>query len=568
VADGSPGRMGIVVGAGMGVLLAAALAATPFYLPALLAGPDKAERSVAEQVESLRRAIVAIDEHLALMADMAAARGPAAAGEKRDELRSKYMAEHTRLLNEAETTSRALSASDGARESVSAVRVQAMMAYVRGRLSQNRAAFERWQAAAQRSAAITQVGPISDLQNRVAATESRMPTESIRQQEATIQRLDERLAVAQSGQAAVNEQVSTMKAQADALHREASEAREAMQAHAAADGALPPEYETLSNQAREAEARAAGLLNGTLDDAVAAPSQTGEIEVPIYRGGTPRVGIRDLEFQAEALRVQIETISADRQRAVDHLEALKRLAGELTTEQQAMRQSLDDLQRRGGELLAEAARHAEAAGKADDAALKALNDAGRLAKQAATLAAGRARDAAEAARQVSEATPDERLMRVASEGDTEGSMHCLAAESAYHAALCHLARMRADESQARAAAALQGVAGAAAPAQVETARKAAQQLAGDALASYKKASSAIGKTKADSIQGKNYLWQVQVGEAAVHMLLSAAAESDEAAAAEQKLAYDLLKEAAKGREQSPLLTPALDALEFIQKLAG
>jgi hypothetical protein len=103
---------------------------------------------------------------------------------------------------------------------------------------------------------------------------------------------------------------------------------------------------------------------------------------------------------------------------------------------------------------------------------------------------------------------------------------------------------------------------------VTDSRKAARAQLADAVASFKKASTAIGKTKADSISGKNSLWQVQVGEAAVHMMLAAVADEESAALAEQKLAYDLLKEAGKGREQSPLLMPALDALEYLQQSPG
>jgi divalent metal cation (Fe/Co/Zn/Cd) transporter len=60
---------------------------------------------------------------------------------------------------------------------------------------------------------------------------------------------------------------------------------------------------------------------------------------------------------------------------------------------------------------------------------------------------------------------------------------------------------------------------------------------------------------------------VQVGQAAVQMMRATLAElvdgkPDQEA---QEKAYELLKKVAQGREQSPLISPALDTLRYLQQ---
>ncbi len=618
MAGNSSGKMGIVVGVVAGVVLAGGLAASPFYLPMLQTPSTRAASALAEQIEGVRRAVLALDEHLTAIADMSGARTEAfevaaksdelfpsairaqledttkllrAAAEQdnqrgtamtasgkiqsgvpnakaaSNELRTRHIAAHTKILNDAEAQVRSLTSAEGARDSLAATRVQALIAYAKARISRNRAAFERWQARQYRDRAMELVNSISDLRIRVASAEARWPTEAITDVEAKIHQVGEQLDALEKAESALAAQVAERRQQVEARDREAADARTAMASYQGKPGALPAEYETLSTKAREAEAQSMAIVNGTLDDAVARQSQSGAIEPPTYSGGTRRVGLRDLEYQLASIAEQVETVKGIRTRLDAHLDDLKKSAKQLEADRDASAEALSSLTQQSNDLISESVKHDGLAQKAEDAALKAFADAGRLAKQAATIAATRAREAGSAASE-GRTTPDECLTRVATEGDTEGSMHFLAAEVGYHSALTQVARLRAAMDQAVATGVIEGKPASVDDQAVEDARKAARALLADSVASFKKASTAISKTKADSISGKNSLWQVQVGEAAVHMLLAAIAENADEGTAEQKLAYDLLKEAGKGREQSPLLMPALDALEFLQQSPG
>ncbi len=618
MAGNSSGKMGIVVGVVAGVVLAGGLAASPFYLPMLQTPSTRAASALAEQIEGVRRAVLALDEHLTAIADMSGARTEAfevaaksdelfpsairaqledttkllrAAAEQdnqrgtamtasgkiqsgvpnakaaSNELRTRHIAAHTKILNDAEAQVRSLTSAEGARDSLAATRVQALIAYAKARISRNRAAFERWQARQYRDRAMELVNSISDLRIRVASAEARWPTEAITDVEAKIHQVGEQLDALEKAESALAAQVAERRQQVEARDREAADARTAMASYQGKPGALPAEYETLSTKAREAEAQSMAIVNGTLDDAVARQSQSGAIEPPTYSGGTRRVGLCDLEYQLASIAEQVETVKGIRTRLDAHLDDLKKSAKQLEADRDASAEALSSLTQQSNDLISESVKHDGLAQKAEDAALKAFADAGRLAKQAATIAATRAREAGSAASE-GRTTPDECLTRVATEGDTEGSMHFLAAEVGYHSALTQVARLRAAMDQAVATGVIEGKPASVDDQAVEDARKAARALLADSVASFKKASTAISKTKADSISGKNSLWQVQVGEAAVHMLLAAIAENADEGTAEQKLAYDLLKEAGKGREQSPLLMPALDALEFLQQSPG
>ncbi|MFH1416971.1 MAG: hypothetical protein ABII12_01605 [Planctomycetota bacterium] len=74
------------------------------------------------------------------------------------------------------------------------------------------------------------------------------------------------------------------------------------------------------------------------------------------------------------------------------------------------------------------------------------------------------------------------------------------------------------------------------------------------------------RTDSGTISGSNYLWQVQMSEAAVYLLRSTISPGVDGRPDRdsQNRAYDLLKEAAEGREESPLLAPAVDTLLYLQ----
>ncbi len=71
----------------------------------------------------------------------------------------------------------------------------------------------------------------------------------------------------------------------------------------------------------------------------------------------------------------------------------------------------------------------------------------------------------------------------------------------------------------------------------------------------------------ESVAGEQYVWQVQLGQASVHLLRSELAVDLDAVRSGRKEAYELLTEALRGREQSPLLVSAADALLYLQHTA-
>ena len=154
-------------------------------------------------------------------------------------------------------------------------------------------------------------------------------------------------------------------------------------------------------------------------------------------------------------------------------------------------------------------------------------------------------------------------------------MDCLVAECAYATGLLrcgHAAAMRERALITRLIATVAGEGFASTTDDVEKVRTDAANDVADALKAYDQAAALIGKASIKSgnvtISGKNYLWQVQVGQAAAHLLLAAIHfEQADKAGAERTLAYNLLKDAAEKREQSPLLTPAIDTLLYLQKSA-
>jgi hypothetical protein len=70
-----------------------------------------------------------------------------------------------------------------------------------------------------------------------------------------------------------------------------------------------------------------------------------------------------------------------------------------------------------------------------------------------------------------------------------------------------------------------------------------------------------------TVSGANYVWQVDVGQAAIHMLEANLAGDREARVDALRKADELLRGAAKDRDQSPLLTPAIETLQYLQRTA-
>jgi DNA repair exonuclease SbcCD ATPase subunit len=454
-------------------------------------------------------------------------------------------------------------------------RIQAVLGLAKGQLQRNRAEFEDWQAAVRRDAAEALAGPRAQMQRTLAALDARKPTDAL----AAISRQLEQNAAAQGVvQAALAKLSSEIKSKEDRvaqLESSAASARarmEELHGSGAKAAALPQQYADLSDESRKAEAEATALSNGTLEGAQMSYADDDGIK-PAYSGGRQQPGLRDLKLRQAELRAQQDALKSRQTALTQQQEALNDMASKLDAQRAEVEKQAEGLSQRINEILAEADQHAEAAKKSQDEALKNFSAASKLAKSAVTAAKKRTTDAKNA---MSGATPDERLQRITNDVDMEASMHCLSAELAYLAATIHASRIetiRADAATKSAVAAASGGAKAE-PAEDEIDKlrtDAVDQLA-EAQKSYEQAASLIGKSNVKlaegSASGKNYLWQVQVGQAAVNMLQGVllADKPEEATAAKEK-AYKLLTDAAKGREQSPLLAPAIDALVQLQQSA-
>jgi hypothetical protein len=606
VAESSGGKFGGILGLIIGGVLVVGLAGSPFYL-GMLQSPDRqADRSASKDVEDVRRIVLGLDAHLAAIGDAGRGsnpggtdgnkggtippdmkatidqttkllqeteqadrtRGTVISGKMQiqsgapnlrsasSEMKSKYAAAHEKLLSEADQKLRTIS---GGGDSLSVNRMKSIVEYARGRLLRNRAEFEHWQARTTRDAAMDLSTAIATLKSTVASLEGQTPTAAIRAVEGRIGKISQDAKTLKSDADKLSDEIAGLKEKLAEQDKVAADAQEKMAAMTrAAKGTLSADYQRLSDEYRKAVAEAGALTNGALDNGTLVENKSADIVPPEYQGGTARSGIRDLEIALADLNARAKAMGGLKKGLEENLAALKELGSKLEEQKSQASGKLEEQSAEAKKLLAEADARDQAAATAETGALKAFAEAGRAAKQAANAAKTRANDARTASTARGGAVPDERLTRVSSEGDTEGSMYCLAGECAYYAALTHASRIAALEN-AQLASGEKSAGG------VDEARSAAVKLINESLDSYKKAADAISKTKAGTIVGRNYLWQVQVAQAAATLLRANLAETIDAGGADRAAAYKLLAEAAKGKEQSPLLTPAIDTLVYLQE---
>lgn len=337
--------------------------------------------------------------------------------------------------------------------------------------------------------------------------------------------------------------------------------------------ASAPEYEKASMQNREAEARVAALKNGTLSGGAKAV-RSDDASAPLaYEGGTPEMGLRDVERRLAQARSLIALTEATGKTLAARLEAMKKLSGETEEQERELGERLTNLGSSLANTLDDSDAQMNKARTSWDEAIKLYSSAAKLGGSAAQSAAARSRAATQEQATAGAGPAGELCKRITSDGDLEGSMQCLVAECAYRSALLRTqmidGALEINALRARIASS-GGETSEAADAGTDKLKTDALADLANALKAYTTAASLIGRTNATfadgSINGKNYLWQVQVGRAAVHLLQAHLLEgSDEERAAQQAEAYKALAEAAKGREQSPLVAPAIDTLEYLQK---
>ncbi len=578
MAKSASSSTGGVVGLVLGFLVLVGIAGTPFYLTSLRDDNQTLDVLVQDDVEFLRRVLLSLNAHRDQMA--ITYRAVEAAGKPANPEMNKLLKENETLLQQAETVLRQLPGKRAGEQSagnhLAVNRVRAIFYLTTAQLDLNRAQFEQLQAEELRRTAGMRLGTVAALRRSREAMEARAPTEAIAQ-------INDRIAQLEA-------ETTALTAQVDQLSKvvAAAEARVSEQEQAAADArrrlgelereglkpAVEQEYLRLSNAARAAEAEVDALSYGTLADAVPSFQEPEDWLNVAYEGGKPRLGLRDLKYGLELLKEQIALRQEMKQDLVARRSAAEEAAEALAAHKQALQGKYDAAMAEVDELLAQAGKHAAAASKAREEALLTFErKAGEFARQAVAAAEKRIREATSALRDLGEAT-DERLQKISKDSAMAGSVQSLAAAVAYQIALLRLHELNALESAYDVELLVAELGGRGAPADISAkAEELRTKAAADLKTAMEKLEDARNRMKTASaraadgttVSGSNYVWSFDVAAAAIR-LLEANLAGDKATRLEaQKQAYQLLSEAAKDREQSPLLTPAIDAIRFLQE---
>lgn len=625
----------------LGVVIVGALGATPFYLRYLVSPEQQLEQNVDGPIQTVRRAILNLDENLAAISDLHASLGdqakigpaaikafqsqePAALekelrlsqlnkstqllrkAEARDEqrgtkiergprlksgrpdlaaavaaMRNKYLTAHKTLLQRAQKAINQLrSAAVGsvtATNSLEANRIQAIFHFAAGQLQANRAELEYWQAAQIRHQAEILAAAAAELRSEDKRLNSKRPTAVLEALQKRIDDTQEQINRRTGIIAQLSSFIQAQEARIAELQKTAAQARRKLAAIEASGRPIhgeDSEYLKLADAARDAEAQAQALQNGTLADATLKIDELGDMLSAPYEGGKPRAGVRDLKPRLEQIKDQLALLEKSKADLLEQKGYYDGLASALDARAEALANSAEAQWTKISAKLSEADGHATKAEKASTAALQAFTKAARFAKSAASAAARRVREARSAGGDAK--APDaQRLKMITNDGDTEASMLCQAAEIAYQIALTRAAQIEALQTKNRTERFIAAMLDREVPEPIDDKSDELRTEAINSLAAAETAYESVAKllersrAKFDrrSVQGKDYVWQVQVGQAAVHLLEAALLTDPEEAYAQKAAAYDLLATAAEGREQSPLLAPAIDTLVYLQKTA-
>lgn len=507
-------------------------------------------------------------------------------------LEGKYLPETDQLLAKARTIAARLVAiregNEAAGSNLAVNRILAILNLTDARIQANRAELQRRQAEDMYAAAEDRLHDVA----LVRLAETRLDAERPNDQLAALeQSITQGSALIGQLDAAISQIEGIIADKETALaekRQEAAEAREKLTelttkgfTSARPDRAgdefagFRDDYLRLAAAAREARAAAEALENGTLKGATLSDDADGDLLHGAYDGGVPDIGLRDL-------RHHLATVKATRSsqvRTQSDLEAEKAgLAAERESLAAARSEVSETVLSRADEIAAtldQARDRHEAFEQTSSAAIATFQKAGQFAKAALTAAKARTRLAREAMSGSSGSVIEHPFKRIAADKEVEASLHMLAGEITYRIALVQRGRIEARQARYRAALVLSKLAGRATPEAIDDDIDALRGQAEEALTrandSYTTAAGMLKTSRATlpggSVAGEQYVWQVQLGQASVHLLRSELAVDLEAARSDRKQAYELLTEAVRGREQSPLLLSAADALLYLQHTA-
>lgn len=486
---------------------------------------------------------------------------------------------NTNLLQQADKVLRDLrgAGTDTLRsdQHLGANRIRAILYTLQGRLERGRMTLEHRRAARYLRHAESLVDTVIQCRRDAEIAEAMRPGKSLDDLQREIAQTDAVIAARENDLAQLTKAISALQ---ERIKTRETTARRALSRITELDGSGEAihdeagEYHTLTIQAREAEAEATALRDGILTGATRLDDDALDLLTAPYQGGQRVSGLRDLLHNQDLTRTALTHLQKIRVRLVERKAELSTLDREMQDQARSARRDADRQSAKITELLDEAKARTIAASKASKAAIQHLGLAEKAAKSALRTATTRIREARSAS---SDATGSEaeRLKMITNDGDMEASIHVLIAEASYQVALMAAETIDALRDGFETGSYISERTGRDSAGWPEQAVDQLRTMAVDKLAvamkEYEDARRLISKTQASSshgkILGRNYVWQVQVAQASVHMLHSALLDDADAAHMEKVAAYNLLTEAAEGREQSPLLSHAIDAILYLQQ---
>ncbi|MFQ5410691.1 MAG: hypothetical protein ACE5EC_00270 [Phycisphaerae bacterium] len=504
---------------------------------------------------------------------------------------------NTNLLQQADKVLRDLrgAGTDTLRsdQHLGANRIRAILYTLQGRLERGRMTLEHRRAARYLRHAESLVDTVIQCRRDAEIAEAMRPGKSLDDLQREIAQTDAVIAARENDLAQLTKAISALQ---ERIKTRETTARRALSRITELDGSGEAihdeagEYHTLTIQAREAEAEATALRDGILTGATRLDDDALDLLTAPYQGGQRVSGLRDLLHNQDLTRTALTHLQKIRVRLVERKAELSTLDREMQDQARSARRDADRQSAKITELLDEAKARTIAASKASKAAIQHLGLAEKAAKSALRTATTRIRahfDEVQAyppaattrIREARSASSDatgseaERLKMITNDGDMEASIHVLIAEASYQVALMAAETIDALRDGFETGSYISERTGRDSAGWPEQAVDQLRTMAVDKLAvamkEYEDARRLISKTQASSshgkILGRNYVWQVQVAQASVHMLHSALLDDADAAHMEKVAAYNLLTEAAEGREQSPLLSHAIDTILYLQQ---
>ncbi|MCZ6681594.1 MAG: hypothetical protein O7B26_00315 [Planctomycetota bacterium] len=510
------------------------------------------------------------------------------------DVQSKYLKETEKMLAEGKKIAARLKTTRrgeaGAASHLGVNRVLALLNFSEGRIYANRARVLRRRASELRVVVDSRLEDVASSARAFETVEAEREsavlgiegvTEQIGQTETILAKQAEATSRLEDLIASKEAELSERQKDAAAARRDlaASEARGFAPTRAVAAGeefiAYRDEYLEIAERLRTADAAIAVLQNGTLAGAELSEEADGDLLNGAYEGGRPESGLRDLRHYSAALETAgsaLESRKTSLQERLSEMEARQKVRSKQMTDLKAAVASRIADANAGFEESEEFDKQADAS---IDAAMPALAAAQKNAVKAVAAAKVRTREARKAVTGASDSVAEHPFKAVADDKEVEASMQVLSAEIAYHQALLLGDRINARRAQFGVATALAVASGGTPPdartEQLDEWRSSAVAFLAQSESAYSTAENLVRSsritTASGTFQGQDYVWQLQVGHVAVHLLKAGLATDEAAARASRTAAYNLLRQATEGREQSPLLAQAVDALVYLQQTA-